>query len=65
MLSGELIKRQVEEELEKERQREIAKHNKMLKVRENLKQANDVLIQYVEEDQKKEAIEYSKIELYA
>jgi len=43
MLEGELIKRQVEEEIEKEKQRELQRKQAQAKQREDFKKANEDL----------------------
>lgn len=43
-LEGELIKKQVQEELEREKQRELDRHQRMIKTREEFKQANEDML---------------------
>ena len=43
MLEGELIKRQVEDELDKERQKELEKKQKLLEQQDSFKRANQEL----------------------
>ena len=65
MLEGELLKKQVEEDLEKERQKEINRILTNKKLQEEQKQANEHLKQIAEEKRQKEIDEEKKIEDFA
>ena len=62
MLEGELIKRQTEEDLEREKQREIMRQQKVAQMRADLLQANQQLLQIKESERLKEIEEEKKIE---
>lgn len=65
MLEGELIKRQTEEDLEREKQREIMRQQKVAQMRADLLQANQQLLQIKESERLKEIEEEKKIESFA
>ena len=65
MLEGELIKRQVEEDLEREKQREIMRQQKVAQMRADLAEANDQLMRMKEAERLKEIEEEKKIEQFA
>ena len=60
MLEGELIKRQVEEDLEREKQREIMRQQKVAQMRSDLAEANQQLMKMKESERLKE-IEEEKL----
>jgi len=65
MLEGELIKRQTEEDLEREKQREIQRQQKVAKMRADLATANEELMKIKEAERLKEIEEEKKIEAFA
>ena len=65
MLEGELIKRQTEEDLEREKLREIQRQQKVAKMRADLAQANEELMKIKEAERLKEIEEEKKIEAFA
>lgn len=65
MLEGELIKRQTEEDLEREKQREIQRQQKVSKMRADLATANEELMKIKEAERLKEIEEEKKIEAFA
>ena len=65
MLEGELIKRQTEEDLEREKQREIARQQKVAQMRADLAEANTQLMKIKEAERLKEIEEEKKIEAFA
>ena len=65
MLEGELIKRQVEEDLEREKQREIMRQQKVAQMRADLAEANGQLLRMKESERLKEIEEEKKIEAFA
>ena len=65
MLEGELIKRQTEEDLEREKQREIARQQKVAQMRADLSEANQQLLRIKEAERLKEIEEEKKIEQFA
>ena len=65
MLEGELIKRQTEEDLEREKLREIQRQQKVAKMRSDLAQANEELMKIKEAERLKEIEEEKKIEAFA
>lgn len=65
MLEGELIKRQVEEDLEREKQREIMRQQKVAQMRADLAEANTQLLRMKESERLKEIEEEKKIEAFA
>ena len=62
MLEGELIKRQTEEDLEREKQREIQRQQKVAQMRADLANANSELMKIKEAERLKEIEEEKKIE---
>jgi len=65
MLEGELIKRQTEEDLEREKQREIQRQQKVAQMRSDLSEANQQLMKIKEAERLKEIEEEKKIEAFA
>ena len=65
MLEGELIKRQVEEDLEREKHREIMRQQKVAQLRSDLSEANQQLLKIKEAERLKEIEEEKKIESFA
>jgi len=65
MLEGELIKRQTEEDLEREKQREVQRQQKVAQMRSDLAEANEQLMQIKESERRKEVEEEKKIEAFA
>lgn len=65
MLEGELIKRQVEEDLEREKQREIMRQQKVAQMRSDLAEANNQLLRIKEAERLKEIEEEKKIQAFA
>ena len=65
MLEGELVKRQVLEEIEKEHQRELERKRRQADQRDQFKQANEDMLTYNAELKKKEIVEEAKIGEYA
>lgn len=65
MLEGELIKRQTEEDLEREKHREIARQQKVAQMRADLSEANQQLMRIKEAERLKEIEEEKKIEQFA
>jgi len=61
-LEGELIKKQVDEELERERLRELERRKRAAQTREEFKQANEELLQIQAEITLKEREEERRIE---
>ena len=64
-LEGELIKKQVQEELNREKLRDIERAKRVAKTREEFKQANDDLLRIRQELALKEQEEAKRIEEYA
>lgn len=54
MLEGELIKRQVEEDIEREKQREIARQKKVAQMRSDFSDANKELMKMKEAERLKD-----------
>lgn len=65
MLEGELIKRQTEEDLEREKQREIQRQQKTAQLRADLAEANQQLLKIKEAERLKEIEEEKKIDAFA
>ncbi len=65
MLEGELIKRQTEEDLEREKQREVKRQQKVAQMRSDLAEANTQLSKIKEAERLKEIQEEEKIEAFA
>ena len=65
MLEGELIKRQTEEDLEREKQREIQRQQKVAQIRADLAEANQQLMKMKEAERRQEVEEEKKIEAFA
>lgn len=65
MLEGELIKRQTEEDLEREKQREVQRQQKVAQMRSDLADANNQLTKIKAAEQLKELEEEKKIEAFA
>ena len=65
MLEGELIKRQTEEDLEREKQREIQRQQKVAQMRADLSEANKQLMKIKEAERLKEIEEEKKIDAFA
>lgn len=65
MLEGELIKRQAEEDLEREKQRELARQKRALEMKQELIEANTAQMRMQEDVRKKELAEEEKIEEFA
>jgi hypothetical protein len=61
MLEGELIKRQTEEDLEREKQREVKRQQKVAQMRSDLAEANQQLSKIKEAERLKEIQEEQKI----
>jgi hypothetical protein len=61
MLEGELIKRQTEEDLEREKQREVHRQQKVAQMRADLADANSQLMKIKEAERLKEVEEEKKI----
>lgn len=64
-LEGQLIKKQVEEELEREKLRDLERLKRAAKTREEFKRANEELLKIQQEIAVKEQEEERKIEEYA
>ena len=64
-LEGELIKRQTQSDLEKEREKELQKRIQGAKTRQELTQANEDLKTYLAKQKKLEQEEEKKIAVYA
>lgn len=64
-LEGELIKRQTQSDLEKEREKELQKRVQGAKTRQELTQANEDLKAYLAKQKKLEQEEEKKIAIYA
>lgn len=64
-LEGQLIKKQVEEELEREKLRDLERMKRAAKTREEFKRANEELLKIQQEIAVKEQEEEKKIEEYA
>jgi hypothetical protein len=64
-LEGELIRRQAEQELERERQKDYERRMKMVEQRDNLKKANDELVATAAIEKKKEQEYEARIAEYA
>jgi len=65
MLEGELIKRQTEEDLEREKQREVQRQQKVAQMRSDLADANNQLTKIKAAEHLKELEEEKKIEAFA
>lgn len=65
MLEGELIKRQTEEDLEREKLREVQRQQKVAQMRSDLADANAQLMKIKEAERLKEVEEERKIEDFA
>ena len=65
MLEGELIKRQTEEDIVREKQREIQRQQKVAQTRADLAEANKQLMRMKEAERLKEIEEEKKIEAFA
>ena len=65
MLEGELIKRQTDEDLEREKQREIQRQQKVAQMRADLAEANQQLMKMKEAERRQEVEEEKKIEAFA
>lgn len=65
MLEGELVKRQTEEDLEREKQREIQRQQKVAQMRADLANANQELMKIKEAERLKEVEEEKKINQFA
>ena len=65
MLEGELIKRQTEEDMVREKQREIQRQQKVAQTRADLAEANKQLMRMKEAERLKEIEEEKKIEAFA
>lgn len=65
MLEGELIKRQVQEDLEKERQKERARLDKLKNLQEDQKMANEEQLRELEIQKLKDKEEERKIAEFA
>lgn len=65
MLEGELIKRQVEEDIEREKQREIARQKKVAQMRADFSQANKDLMKMKEAERLKDIEEEKQIASHA
>ena len=64
-LEGQLVKKQVEEELEREKLRDLERLKRAAKTREEFKKANEELMKIQQEIAVKEQEEERKIEEYA
>jgi len=64
-LEGELIKKQVEEEIEREKLRDMERKKRAAQTREEFKKANEELLQVQAEIALKEREEEKRIEEYA
>ena len=64
-LEGELIKKQVEEELEREKQKELDRRKKATQMRDDFKKANEELLKIQAQIAIKEKEEDKRIEEYA
>lgn len=64
-LEGQLVKKQVEEELEREKLRDLERLKRAAKTREQFKKANEELLKIQQEIAVKEQEEERKIEEYA
>ena len=62
MLEGELIKRQTEEDLEREKQREIARQQRVAQMRSDFADANQQLLKMKEAERLKDLEDEKKIE---
>lgn len=62
MLEGELIKRQTEEDLEREKQREVLRQQRVAQTRADLAAANEELMAMKEAERLRELEEEKKIE---
>ena len=60
-LEGELIKKQVEEEMERQKMKDLEKTKKIAKTRSEFKEANDMLIKLQQQIAIKEKEEENKI----
>ena len=65
MLEGELIKRQTEEDLEREKQKEVQRQQKVAQMRSDLANANEQLLKMKQAEQLKDLEEEKKIEAFA
>ena len=65
MLEGELIKRQNEEDVMREKQREIQRQQKVAQTRADLAEANKQLMRVKESERLREIEEEKKIEAFA
>lgn len=65
MLEGELIKRQTDEDLEREKQREVLRQQKVAQMRSDLAEANAQLMKIKEAERRKELEEENKIQEFA
>lgn len=65
MLEGELIKRQTEEDLEREKLREVHRQQKVAQMRSDLADANNQLLKIKESERLKEVEEEIKIDSFA
>ena len=65
MLEGELIKRQTEEDLEREKLREVQRQKKVAQLRSDLAEANNQLMKIKEAELLKEVEEEKKIAMFA
>lgn len=65
MLEGELIKKQVEDEIMNERQKEEARRKRQEDMREELKKANTKILESKEEEKRRELEEEERVKLHA
>jgi len=65
MLEGELIKRQAEEDLEREKGRELARQKRALAMKQDLIEANKMQVRMQDESRQKELEDEERIEEFA
>jgi len=65
MLEGELIKRQAEEDLEREKGRELARQKRALGMKQDLIEANKMQVRMQDESRQKELEDEERIEEFA
>jgi len=65
MLEGELIKRQAEDDLEREKQRELARQKRALGMKQDLIEANKSQVRIQEDAKQKELEDEERIEEFA
>ena len=65
MLEGELIKRQVEEDIEREKMREVARQKRVAQMRSDLAEANKQMMQQKEADRLKDAEDDKRVAAHA